>query len=134
MIDNSSMLLARVAGFIQNLMRFARGQAFVPEVYGQAGELTQLEGECLSLDGLGAQVAGEMHGIANNNAHNSKAAGKTRQRTQVFTAIVPPLQRQHRLRGQAQLVGDSHADAAVANVEGEVARMLVGFQLKAPGF
>jgi hypothetical protein len=34
-----------------------------------------------------------------------------------------PLQRQHRLRRQAQLVRHSHADAAVADVEAEIAGM-----------
>jgi hypothetical protein len=44
--------------------------------------------------------------------------------------IVPPLQRQHRLRGQAQLVRHSHADAAVADIETEIAN---SFQRFAPG-
>jgi hypothetical protein len=37
-------------------------------------------------------------------------------------------QRQHRLRRQPQLVRDSHADAAVADVEGEITRMGGGLQ------
>jgi hypothetical protein len=43
--------------------------------------------------------------------------------------IALPLQRQHRLRRQAQLVRDGHADAAVADVEAEIAD---SFQLLAP--
>ena len=73
------MLLAGVAGFIQDLMGFARGQALVPEVNGQAGQLTQLRGEGLGLGGLRAQVAGEMHRVANHNAHDAEATGQPRQ-------------------------------------------------------
>jgi hypothetical protein len=43
---------------------------------------------------------------------------------------VLPLQRQNRLRRQAQLVRDSHADAAIADVEAEITN---SFQRMAPG-
>jgi hypothetical protein len=42
------------------------------------------------------------------------------------------LQRQHRLRRQPQFVGDGDADAAIADIEAEVAGMKGGFQLLAP--
>jgi hypothetical protein len=45
---------------------------------------------------------------------------------------VSPLQGQHRLRRQAQLVGHSYPDAAIADVEGEIARRI--FQFSAPVF
>ncbi len=48
--------------------------------------------------------------------------------------LLPPLQRQHRLRRQAQLVRHGHADAAIADIEAEIAGMRGGFQLLAPGF
>jgi hypothetical protein len=128
------MLLARVAGFIQDMMRFTRGQALVPHVNGKAGQLAQFGGQGLRLGRLRALFSGEMDGVADDDADDTKAAGKSRQGTQILAAIMAALQGQHRLRGQAQLVGDSHADAAVANVEGEVARMRCGFQLLAPGF
>ena len=44
------------------------------------------------------------------------------------------LQRQNRLRGKAQFVGDSYADAAIADVEAEIAKMRYSFQLSAPSF
>lgn len=40
-----------------------------------------------------------------------------------------PLQRQHRLGCQSQLVRDGHADAAIANIEAEIAGVRGGFQL-----
>jgi len=45
---------------------------------------------------------------------------------------VTPFQGQHRLRRQAQFVGHSHPDAAIADVEGEIAGRF--FQFSAPGF
>jgi hypothetical protein len=73
-----------------------------------------------------------MHRIAHHDAHDTKATAEPRQRAQVVALIIPPLQRQHRLRRQAQLVRHSHADAAVADVEAEIARMSDSFQLLAP--
>jgi hypothetical protein len=43
--------------------------------------------------------------------------------------IVPPLQRQNRLRRQPQFVRHGHPDAAVADIEAEIARMRNSFQL-----
>jgi hypothetical protein len=73
-----------------------------------------------------------MHRIAHHNAHHSKSPAKTRQRAQVLPAVVTPLQRQHRLRRQPQRIRHSHSDAAIADVETEIARM--SFQFSAPGF
>jgi hypothetical protein len=41
-------------------------------------------------------------------------------------------QRKHRLRGQPQLIGDSHSNAAIADVEAKIARMRDRLQLAAP--
>jgi hypothetical protein len=54
----------------------------------------------LNLGGLGTDVAGKMHRVADHDAHDAKAAAETGQRAQVFAAIVLPLQRQDRLRRQ----------------------------------
>jgi hypothetical protein len=45
---------------------------------------------------------------------------------------VLPLERQHRLRGEAQCVGDSDADAPVADVESEIAGDGRAFQSATP--
>ena len=98
------MLLAGVAGFVQNLMSFTRGQPLVPEVDGQAGQRSQFGGKGLCLDGLRAHIAGEMHGIANHDAHDAKPPAEPGKRAQVLALVVTPLQRQHRLGGQSQFV------------------------------
>jgi hypothetical protein len=48
--------------------------------------------------------------------------------------VVPSGERQHRLRRQPQLVRDGHADAAIADVQGEIAGMRGDFQPFAPDF
>jgi len=45
-----------------------------------------------------------VHGIAHHDAYDGEAASEAGYRAQVFALIIPPLQRQHRLRSQAQLV------------------------------
>jgi hypothetical protein len=72
-----------------------------------------------------------VHRVSHHDADDAKAAAEARQRAEIVAAIVPPLQRQNRLRRKAQPVRDSYADAAVADVEAEIAN---SFQLLAPGF
>jgi hypothetical protein len=73
-----------------------------------------------------------MQWIANHDAGHGKTPGQPRQGAQVVAAIVVALQREDRLGRDSQFIGDSHADAAIANVEGEVAGMSRGFQFQTP--
>ncbi len=126
------MQLAGVAGFIENLVSFAGSQPLVPQVNGQAGQRAQFGGKGLSFSGLGADAAGQIQRIAHHDARDAKAAAEAGKRAQVFALIALALQRQNRLRRQAQLVRDGYADAAVADVEGEIARMRGSLQRLAP--
>jgi hypothetical protein len=121
-----AMLLAGVAGLIENLVSLAGGQPLVPQVDGEAGQRAQLGGKGLGFGGLGTEAAVQMHRIAHHDAHDAKAPAEARQRAQVFTLVMLPLQRQNRLRCQAQLVRDGYAYAAVADIEAEIAN---SFQL-----
>ena len=125
------MLLARTACFVENLVRFAGGEALVPQMDGQAGELAECGGEGLGFGCLGARLAGKMDGIADDDGGHGEAAREARQGAQVFSGDggrgATALEREHRLRREAQLVGDGHADASVADVEAEIAGF--GFQL-----
>ena len=132
LIDYAAMLLAGVAGFIENLVGLAGGQPLVPQVDGQAGQRAQFGGKGLDLGGLGTDAAVQMHGIAHHDAHDGEAPAEAGQRTEVVALIALALQRQNRLRCQAQLIRDGNADAAVADIEAEVARMSGGFQFLAP--
>jgi hypothetical protein len=130
------MSLACVAGLVENLVSFAGGEALVPQVDGQPGERAKLGGEGLRFGGLGTDVAGEMDWIANNDAYDAKAAAEASYRAQVFSGNTgrraTPLQRQDWLCGKPQLVRHCNPDAAVADVESEIAKG--SFQLLAPSF
>jgi hypothetical protein len=101
---------------------------------GQAGERAKLGGEGLRFGGLGAEFSGEMDGVANNDAYDAKAAAEASYRTEIFAGNAgggaSPLQRKNRLGSKSQLVGDSNSNAAIADVETEIAKG--SFQLLAP--
>ena len=128
------MGLACMAGLVDDLVGFARGEALVPQVDGQAGESSKFGGEGLRLGGLWADIAGEVNGVANHDARDSKAAAEAGKRAEVVSGDAgrwaTPLQSQHRLSGKAKFVGDSNTYAAVADVETEIAKG--SFQLVAP--
>jgi len=134
LVNDSAVFLAGVAGFVQNLMGLARGQPLIPQVDGQTGQRAQFGGKGLSFGGLWTHLAGKMHGIAHHDARDAKPPRQPRQRAQVLAAVVAPFQRQHRLGGKSQFVRHGHADAAIANIETEIAGMRCRFQLFTPGF
>ena len=113
------MLLAGVSGFVEDLVGFAGGEAFVPEVDGQAGELAELGGEGLGFGGAGAWFAGKMEGVADNDARDRVAAGEAGDGAEVFAGVAAAEEGEDGLGGEAKLVRDGDADAAGADVEGE---------------
>lgn len=125
-----------MAGLIQNLVGFARGEALVPQVDGQASKRAELGGKGLCLCGLRAGLSGEVDGVANHDADDAEAAAEAGNRTEVFSGNAgrwaTPLQGQDWLGSEAQFVRHSNPDAAVADVEAEIAKD--SFQLLAPSF
>lgn len=113
-----------MACFIKNLVSLLGGQALIPQVNGQAGKRTQLSGEGLCTVGLRALLTGEVQWVSDHDAGHGIAATKAGQRAEIVPLVAPPLERQHRLRRKAQFVGHGHANAAVADVESQVTRML----------
>jgi len=73
-----------------------------------------------------------MQGIAHHDARHAESPRQPRERAQIIPPIPMPLQRHHRLRRQPQLIGHSYPNAAIADVETEIARM--NSQLAAPSF
>ena len=57
LVHHTAMLLAGVAGFIENLVGLAGGQPLVPEVNGKAGQRAQLGGKGLDFGSLGANFS-----------------------------------------------------------------------------
>ncbi len=126
------MLLAGVAGLVQDLVRLLCGQPLIPQMNRQARQLAQFRRKGLGLGSLRAWLAGKMQRIAHYNTHDPKAPRQPCQRAQIFALVVPSDKRQDRLRGQPQLIGDGNADAAIADIEAQIARMEGSFQLSAP--
>lgn len=121
LVHHFAMFLTGMAGLVENLMRLARGQPLIPQMDGQTGQLAQRGGKGLRFNGLRADVAREMHGIADHNARDAKATAEPRQRAQVLALIVLSGQRQNRLRREPKLVRHGHADAAIADIKTEIA-------------
>jgi hypothetical protein len=128
LIHNFAVLLARVSGFIEDLVGFAGGEALVPHMDGPAGQGTQFGSKGLGLQRSGTYVSREMERVTNHNSRHVEAPAEAGQRAKVLAGIVAALQGQDRLRRQAKFVGDGHADTFRSNVETEVARMKGGFQ------
>ena len=57
LVDYAAMLLAGMAGFVENLVGLASGQPLVPEVDRQAGQCAQFGGKGLGFGGLWADIA-----------------------------------------------------------------------------
>jgi hypothetical protein len=76
-----------------------------------------------------------MNRVANHDASDAKTLCKPRNGPEVFSGDAgrwaTAFQGQHWLCGKAQLVRHSNSDAAIADVEAEIAGN--GFQLLAPG-
>lgn len=128
LIDDGTMLPAGVAGFVENLVRFAGREALVPQVDGQAGQFGEAGGKRLGLGRLKTGVTCQMKRIADHNCGDIEATGKPGQRAQILARIAAPLQGEHGLGGEPQFVGDGDADAAVADIETEKTGLGGGFQ------
>lgn len=59
--------------------------------------------------------------IAHNDTGYAEPPAEARKRAEIFTPAVSSIEREDGLCRQPQLVGDGHADAAVADIETEIA-------------
>jgi hypothetical protein len=136
LVDDAAVLLAGVAGLIEDLVGFAGGEALVPEVDGKAGERAEFGGKCLIYGGLWTDVTGEVEGVSDDDADDGKAAGETGEGAEVVAgdaaAGALALEGEDGLGGEAEFVRDGNADAAVADIEAEKTRGWDGFQGIAP--
>lgn len=117
------MLRARVAGFIEDLVRGFGRKPFIPEVNGESGALAEGRGKGAGAGRLRTLRAIHVQGKANHDSGHLEPAAEPRQGARVLMAAVAALQRENGLGGEAEAVRDSHANAAVADVEPEIARL-----------
>src|SRR5581483_9362742 len=120
LVDHGPVLGAGAAGGVEMAVGFGGGEALVPKVYGQSEGLAQGFGKGMGFGGLGADVAGHVQGIAENNGRTAEFAQEAAEGFQVLLDVFAH-QGKDRLGGQAELVGDSDADAAVTEIEAEEA-------------
>lgn len=117
LIDEFFVLLPRAAGLVENLMRFAAGQALVPEVDGKAGEVSKFGSEGPDFDCSGALLAGEMQGVSDDNAGDGVSPRQPGNRAEIFAGVAACLEGHNRLGREAKLIGDSNPDATRTDVE-----------------
>ena len=68
LVDYAAVLLARLAGFVEELVGLVRREAFIPQVNWKAGQFTQRSGESLHLFCLRADLAVEGQGIPDHDS------------------------------------------------------------------
>ena len=120
LVDDLAMPGEGAAGGVQMAVRFGGGEALVPEVNGECKLGAEGAGEGLGLGGLGAEIAGHVKGIAEDDGGAAEFAEKAAQGLQVLLRI-PADERQQGLGGEAEFVRDGDADAAIAEIEAEKA-------------
>jgi hypothetical protein len=122
------VLLARVPGFIEDLVSFVGGEPLIAEMDGHAGKFTEFGGEGPGFDGLRAFCPVQMEGISHHDSGHAEAAGQARQRAKVFSPVAATMEGENGLRGESQFIGDGNANAAVTDVESEHAGLIGGRQ------
>lgn len=108
-------------GGVQVAVGLRRGEPLVPQVNGERESVAQDFCEGLGLRGLGADVAGHVERIAKNDGRARVFAEQAAERLQV-RFDVPANERENRLGGEPQLIGDGNADAAISEIEAKKAR------------
>lgn len=116
LIDQRLVLLAVVAGLVEDLMSLGAGQPFIPQMDGELGKLTELGGKGLILESSGADFAAHVQGIAHHDGYNFMAAAKAGNRTQILARTLA-VEGHQGLSGPSKGIGKGNAYALGANVE-----------------
>ena len=118
LVDHGAMFGAGAAGSVEMAVSFGGGEALVPQVNGESKGFAQRFGKGMGLGSLGTDVAGHIQGIAENDGGAAKFAEDAAQGFEILLDVFAD-QGQDGLGREAKLVGDSDANAAVAEVETE---------------
>lgn len=120
LIDDFPVGREGASGGVEMAMGFGGGEALVPEVDGEGKGGAEGFGEGLGLGGEGADIAGEVERMAEDNSGAVVPAEEAAEGAEVLLWVFAA-EGEDGLGGQAELVGDSDADAAVAKIEAQQA-------------
>jgi len=120
LVDDFAVTGEGASGGVQVAMSLGRGEALVPEVDGEGEGLAKGFGEGVGSGGLGADVAGHIEGIAEDNGGAAVFAQQAAEGFEVLLRVFAD-QGKDGLGGEAELVGDGDADAAGAEIEAQEA-------------
>ena len=112
-------------GFAHEAIGLDGGEALIPHVDGELEPGAEFFGEGRNFLGLSGVGAGEAEGESDDDFEDVVAADYFRQLLEVG-ALVAALECVDALGGDAERVGDGHANAAIADIESEEAARLPG--------
>lgn len=110
----------RTAGSVQMAVGFGGGEALVPEVNGKGEGLAEGLRKCLRFGGHGADVAGHIKRVAEDDGGAVKFAKETTEGPEILLCVAAD-EGENGLGCEPQLVGDGDADTAVSKIEAKKA-------------
>ena len=117
---------AAMAEGVEVAVGFGGGKALIPEMDGEAELFAERGGKGLSAGGLRALVAGHVEWVADDGFGDRRVLAQDAGDGFQVVLQAPAVQREERLGGVAERVGQGQADAALANIKAENARDGVG--------
>jgi hypothetical protein len=129
LVDDMPMLLTRVPCLVKNLVSFVGGKPLIAQVNRQARDFAQLRCKRSGFRRLGAFGPIEMEGVSDHNTGRAEAPRQSSQGAEIFPPAATSFQGEDGLRGEAQFIGYSNADAPIADVETEIAGSIGGLQV-----
>jgi hypothetical protein len=104
LVDYAAMVLTGAAGLVEDLVRFAGGQALIPEVNREPRPFPQFGSEGLGALRARTLFAGKVEGISKHDGGDAEAPRQARQRAHILARVPTPQQGEDGLRGQPQFV------------------------------
>jgi hypothetical protein len=120
LVDDFPMARQGASGSMQVAVGLGGGKTLVPEVDREGEGLAEGLGERVGSGGLGADIAGHIEGIAEDNGGAPVFAQEAAQGFEVLLCVFAN-QGEDGLGGEAELIGDGDADAAGAEIEAQEA-------------
>lgn len=122
LIDDVFAVARATAYRIEMAMRFGGAQSLVPQMNRQLKFLAKRPGEFFGGFGARASVAGKMNGPADHNGRATITPHQASQRPQIVSAVCMN-DREQRLRGEAEFIGNRDANPALTVIEAEDSRL-----------